>query len=361
MLWGAFAMWSLKIVKGAELADRLVPEIRLPQPLQRLTIGRDPAAGWPIEDRTLAISGRHCEVVATAAGPALRDLSTNGTFVNGASTRLLGEHLLRDGDRFELGPFTIGVTGTPLPEPTFAATLMSALTPTLAAPVRSHVAVDSTPARGGDPAAMAAHANATGAPGLTEILRVAAPSQDSDLDLTKIRLAPSPPPTPPLAPGTAGAAGAAGVAAGSAAAPAASAPVAVSTSAAAVPAAALRQALARGLGLPVSALDGHDTLVLVQQLALTARAATAAVRQVMECQAQSGRTLSTLSTLSPGAAPVPDDNPLRTASRVDAAVLALQVAASDPVAVMQRSANELCAHEARLLQALIQARNHPPR
>ncbi len=344
-------MWSLKIVKGAELADRLVPEIQLPQPLQRLTIGRDPAAGWPIEDRTLAISGRHCEVVATAAGPALRDLSTNGTFVNGASTRLLGEHLLRDGDRIELGPFTIGVTGTPLPEPTFAATLMSALTPTLAAPLRSHAAVDSTPVRGGDPAAMAAHANATGAPGLTEILRVAAPSQDSDLDLTKIRLAPAPPPAPATA-------GAAGVAAGSAAAPAASAPVSVSTSAAAVPAAALRQALARGLGLPVSALDGHDTLVLVQQLALTARAATAAVRQLMECQAQSGRTLG---HTSPAAAPAPDGNPLRTASRVDAAVLALQVAATDPVAVMQRSASELCAHEERLLQALTDAHNHPPR
>ena len=345
-------MWSLKIVRGAELADRLVPEIRLPQPLQRLTIGRDPAAGWPIEDRTLAISGRHCEVVATAAGPALRDLSTNGTFVNGASTRLLGEHLLRDGDRIELGPFTIGVTGAALPEPTFAATLMSALTPTLAAPVRSQTAVDSAPMRGGDPAAMAAHADATGAPGLTEILRVAAPSEDSDLDLTKIRLAPAPPPAPATA-------GAARVAADRVDAPAPSlAPPSALPSAPAVPAAALRQALARGLGLPVSALDGHDTLVLVQQLALTARAATAAVRQVMECQAQSRLTLG---TLSPGAAPVPDDNPLRTASRVDAAVLALKVAATDPVAVMQRSASELCAHEERLLQALTSARNHTPR
>ena len=33
-------MWSLKIVTGAELADKLQPEVRLPQPLQRFTIGR---------------------------------------------------------------------------------------------------------------------------------------------------------------------------------------------------------------------------------------------------------------------------------------------------------------------------------
>ena len=68
-------MWSLKIVTGAELADKLQPEVRLPQPLQRFTIGRDPVNSWPIADRTLAISGRHCEVIATPDGPALRDLS----------------------------------------------------------------------------------------------------------------------------------------------------------------------------------------------------------------------------------------------------------------------------------------------
>ena len=103
-------MWSLKIVAGAELADKLQPEVRLPQPLQRFTIGRDPANSWSIADRTLAISGRHCEVIATPDGPALRDLSTNGTFVNGSATRLAGVHLLRDGDRFELGPFRVEIS-----------------------------------------------------------------------------------------------------------------------------------------------------------------------------------------------------------------------------------------------------------
>lgn len=343
MLLGAVAMWSLKIVKGAELADKLVPELRLPQPLQRFTIGRDPGNSWPIADRTLAISGRHCEIVDTRAGPALRDLSTNGTFVNGASTRLLGEHPLCDGDRIELGPFIIGVSG-PLPQ-TFARTALSPATPTPAAPLRSPAVLDAAPLRGGDPAAMAAMGSATGAVGLTEILRVAAPSEHSDADLTKIRLAPAPAPSP----SPAVAAVALAVAVASPVAPLPAAPV---------PAAALTQALARGLGLPVSALDGHDTLLLVQQLALTARAATAAVRQLIEHQAQARRALG---ALRPGPALTSEDNPMRMATNVDAAVLALKVATADPVAVMQRSVTELCAHEDQLLQALASARNHPPR
>lgn len=342
-------MWSLKIIKGAELADKLVPELRLPQPLQRFTIGRNPGNSWPIADRTLAISGRHCEIVHTRAGPALRDLSTNGTFVNGATTRLLGEHALCDGDRIEIGPFVIGVSGPP-PEPqTFARTALSPAAPTSAAPAHGPAVPNAAPLRGGDPAAMAAVAaigSASGAVGLTEILRVAAPSDHSDADLTKIRLAPAPAPAPALS--VAATSGAAAVT--PAAPPASTAP--------SVPAGVLTEALARGLGLPVSALQGHDTLLLVQQLALTARAATAAVRQLIEHQAQARRTLG---ALRPGPALASDDNPMRTAANVDAAVLALRVAIADPVTVMQRSANELCAHDDHLLQALVSASSHPPR
>lgn len=335
-------MWTLKIVNGAELAEKLVPEMGLPQPLRHFTIGRDPGNNWPIEDRTLAISGRHCEIIDTPPGPALRDLSTNGTFVNGASTRLMGEHLLRNGDRIELGPFTIGVSGPALPETPFAATSSSALAPTLAAAVSGSAAFDSAPTRGGDPAAMAALGSTPGAPGLTEILRVAAPAEDSNLDLTKIRLAPA----LALAPSAAGAAAAAAAVPPAAAA----APV--------VSAVALTQALARGLGLPVSALEGRDALLLVQQLALTARAATAAVRQLMEHQDRTHLSHGHLPSVS---ASLPEDNLLRVASGVDAAVLALRVAAADPVAVLQRSASELCAHEDRLLQALANACKHPQR
>ena len=39
----------------------------------------------------------------------LRDVSTNGTFMNGARTRVEGVRLLHDGDRLAIGPYLIGV------------------------------------------------------------------------------------------------------------------------------------------------------------------------------------------------------------------------------------------------------------
>lgn len=66
-------MISLKMVKGAEPAEGVRTEQRLPEPPQRFVIGRDPGAHWPIRDRTLALSARHCEIVATPAGAVPRE------------------------------------------------------------------------------------------------------------------------------------------------------------------------------------------------------------------------------------------------------------------------------------------------
>lgn len=187
-------MYQLTLIRGAELAEGVMPQARLPEPLVRFAIGRDPANPWPIPDRTRAISACHCEIVATPAGPALRDLSTNGTFVNAAPGRLVGEHLLDDGDVFELGPYAIRVSG---PRRALAAAPIA--TP-VAAPVTAHTTqprrtpgvLDTAPLRGGDPAAMlAAAASAEAAPwGLTEILRHAPPTAETDVDVTQIRVAP---------------------------------------------------------------------------------------------------------------------------------------------------------------------------
>lgn len=340
-------MWSLKIITGAGLADKLQPEVRLPQPLQRFTIGRDPVNSWPIADRTLAISGRHCEVIATPDGPALRDLSTNGTFVNGATTRLVGVHLLRDGDRFELGPFVVAISGPPMPTRPAIFAGASASTPAAATP-RYPVIHDAAPQRGGDPAAMAAMAargQAQVRAGLTEILRVATPSDHTDSELTKIRLAPALAPAPAPLPASA----AVRAALPPPPPPSAASPV--------VTAAALTQALARGLGLPVSALNGQDLLHLVQQMALTARAATAALQQVIEHQTAARSALDGLQASAPARQ---NGNLLRLGLKLDPAVLALALANADPVAVMQRSANELCEHEDHLLQALTARRGSLP-
>ena len=265
-------MWSLKIVKGSELAEKPMADWRLPQPLHTVTIGRDPASDWMVADRTVAISARHCEIVDSPLGPVLSDLSTNGTFVNGATSRLLGPHWLRDGDRLELGPFEILVSGPPMPPRPARAPSPPA---TVSATPRSAGVHATAPQRGGDPAAMLAGGSHAEQQGLTEILLSAPPSVDSGLDLTRIRVVSASPPAPATGP-----------------APPAVAPVAAALqpgsmppSSAAAPtlpasAASLGQALARGLGVPVSALEGQDLLQLVEQLAVAARAAHAALGSV---------------------------------------------------------------------------------
>lgn len=231
--------WRLSLVKGAELADKPVPLVQLPEPLQRFIIGRDPACQWVLNDRTLAISARHCEIVPGPAGPLLRDLSTNGTFVNHAARRLQAEHLLRDGDHIALGPFTLRVSGPPLP----AGVAAPVAAPEPAAlPPRSPAVMRTAPVRGGDPAAMLAADGGFDKVGLTEILRAAPPAQASSVDVTTIRLAPEAKAEPP----------------------------------AATPS-PLHEALARGLGVPAASIATWDATHLAGQLAAAARLACAAL------------------------------------------------------------------------------------
>lgn len=313
-------MWSLKVIKGAELADQLVAEVQLPEPLTRFLIGRDPGNAWPIVDRTLAISARHCEIVATPQGPALRDLSTNGTFVNDAATRMDGDFVLRDGDRFELGPFLIQVSGPPMP-PRPAAVSPSAT----ALPPRTPGVMDTAPRRGGDPAAMLA-AGGYEKVGLTEMLRVAAPADDAGLDVTRIRLAQ---PVP---------------------AAAAAQPVPRPPSPApALPAAptALAEALARGLGVPLSALPAQDPLRLAEQLAAAARASAVALRQLLEAQALARRSLGSRAPAAPG----PGAPLLHRAATAESALLT----ATAPAQVLEEAAAQARAHDERLVKAFAAA------
>ncbi len=346
-------MISLKMVKGAEMAEGVLTEQRLPEPLQRYVIGRDPCAHWPIPDRTLALSARHCEIVATPAGVVLRDLSTNGTFVNGAVARLTGEHPLQDGDRFELGPYTIVVQGG-LPR---AAALPSVATPAAVPPPSPRPAsVEATaPLRGGDPAAMLASAAVPRA-GLTEILRAAPPAEDESVEVTKIRLAPKGPAAPAARP------------AGSTPMPAVQSPAAAPVSAAPpqapspvpVPAAApapapasaaadpTLAALATGLGLPADALAGRDPALAAAQVGALARSAVSALRQLLEQQARERRQIG---SRAPALQAVREVNPLRLAATPEAALLALLAPGADAAGPLQRAAGELAAHPQRLLAA----------
>lgn len=75
-----------------------------------LDIGRDQHLDWSLPDPTRAISGRHCEVRFQNGSYWLRDVSTNGTYVNGGSQRVQSPYRLQHGDRLEIGHYIIAVT-----------------------------------------------------------------------------------------------------------------------------------------------------------------------------------------------------------------------------------------------------------
>ena len=329
-------MYLLTLIRGAELAEGVMPEARLPEPPARFAIGRDPANPWPIPDRTLAISARHCEIVATAAGPVLRDLSTNGTFVNGAPGRLVGEHRLADGDVFELGPYAIRVSGPggakagPFRADAGSGAIAAvgsaagASPPAPSAPPapqapRTPGVTDTAPLRGGDPAAMLAAASTGSAPwGLTEILRHAPPTAESQVDVTKIRSAPK-------------------------AGPGASAPAPKSV---APQPPAVVPAPAAPVNAPANAPDTAPSSPRATEA--LAVAAVQALRQLLAQQAQARRQIGSrapsLQSLRPLAA-------LRMPATPLAAVQALSAPEADAAATLQCAADELAAHHSRLLAA----------
>jgi type VI secretion system protein ImpI len=75
-----------------------------------IDIGRDQYLDWTLPDPSRFISGRHCEVRWHDGGYWLHDISTNGTFLDGADSRLKEPHRLRNGDRFAVGHYIIVAT-----------------------------------------------------------------------------------------------------------------------------------------------------------------------------------------------------------------------------------------------------------
>jgi type VI secretion system FHA domain protein len=69
------------------------------------TIGRGAECDWVLADADRVLSKKHCAVEYLAGGWQLRDLSTNGTYLNGAA-HAVGRGAtqpLRNGDRLRLG------------------------------------------------------------------------------------------------------------------------------------------------------------------------------------------------------------------------------------------------------------------
>jgi len=72
-----------------------------------IDIGRDQHLDWTLPDPSRFISGKHCEVRYKDGGYWLHDVSTNGTYLNGAEARMRGPHRLQNGDRFIVGQYII--------------------------------------------------------------------------------------------------------------------------------------------------------------------------------------------------------------------------------------------------------------
>lgn len=84
-------------------------------------IGRSPHSDWSLPDPKNYISSSHCEIDYRGGAYLLFDKSTNGTYVNDASMRLDGPHVLKDGDLITIGHYKIrvqaagGLKSTPPP------------------------------------------------------------------------------------------------------------------------------------------------------------------------------------------------------------------------------------------------------
>jgi type VI secretion system protein ImpI len=74
-------------------------------------IGRHTSNDWVLRDPERYVSGRHAEIEHRGGTWILRDISTNGTFVNGSDEALGPDrpHALAHGDRFRIGEYEIEV------------------------------------------------------------------------------------------------------------------------------------------------------------------------------------------------------------------------------------------------------------
>ena len=76
---------------------------------QSIRLGRLEGLEWTLPDPRRVLSGCQCEIRRLQDAYLLYDLSTNGTFLEGSSTRLTSPHTLQDGERLVIGDYLIRV------------------------------------------------------------------------------------------------------------------------------------------------------------------------------------------------------------------------------------------------------------
>jgi type VI secretion system protein ImpI len=100
---------TLKIENHASLPDGGPLSVSI-KGKRGIDIGRDQYLDWTLPDPSRFISGRHCEVRWHDGAYWLHDISRNGTFLDGADSRLKEPHRLRNGERFTIGQYMIVAT-----------------------------------------------------------------------------------------------------------------------------------------------------------------------------------------------------------------------------------------------------------
>ena len=85
-------------------------------------IGRSKNCDWNLPDASNIVSSRHAEVRREEKGWVLKDISTNGTFLNDSDQRMAGEHLIAEGDVIRIGQYELVASlataeAAPAPEP----------------------------------------------------------------------------------------------------------------------------------------------------------------------------------------------------------------------------------------------------
>jgi type VI secretion system protein len=82
-------------------------------------IGRSRNCNWYLPDPRNAISSRHCAIRREGGAFMLKDISTNGTFLNDAPERISGERPIASGDLIRIGQYEVivSIEAQVLPEP----------------------------------------------------------------------------------------------------------------------------------------------------------------------------------------------------------------------------------------------------
>jgi type VI secretion system FHA domain protein len=96
---------TLSISTPEAAGNGVQPEFRLAR--RDALIGRSKTCDWSLPDDQNLISTRHCQISFRDDGYYLKDISTNGTLLNGAAERMAAERRIEPGDRFQIGRYEV--------------------------------------------------------------------------------------------------------------------------------------------------------------------------------------------------------------------------------------------------------------